>query len=78
MQSALLSAVHPVYLCENVELQGLLVVRLPAPFVPHYARLGPATAPHSHIGKLGGTAGRQNRPHNQGLQQGEIKPETSD
>ena len=41
MQSALLSAVHPVYLCENVELQGLLVVRLPALFVPHSASLGP-------------------------------------
>ena len=44
MQSALLSAVHPVYLCENVELQGLLVVRLPALFVPHSASLGPAMA----------------------------------
>ena len=28
----------------NVGLQGLLVVRLPAPFVPHSASLGPATA----------------------------------
>ena len=33
-----------VYLCTNVGLQGLLVVRLPAPFVPHSARLSPATA----------------------------------
>ena len=28
----------------NVGLQGLLVVRLPAPFVPHSASLGPTTA----------------------------------
>ena len=28
----------------NVGPQGLLVVRLPAPFVPHSASLGPATA----------------------------------
>ena len=34
----------PVYLCTNVGPQGLLVVRLPAPFVPHSASLGPATA----------------------------------
>ena len=34
----------PVYLCTNVGLQGLLVVRLPAPLVPHSASLGPATA----------------------------------
>ena len=33
-----------VYLCTNVGLQGLLVVRLPAPFVPHSASLGPAMA----------------------------------
>ena len=31
----------PVYLCANVGLQGLLVVRLPAPFI---ASLGSATA----------------------------------
>ena len=37
----------------------------------------PAT-PHSRIDKPGGTAGDQNRPHNPGLQQGEIKPQTSD
>ena len=34
----------PVYLCVNVGLQGLLVVRLPALFVPHSTSLGPATA----------------------------------
>ena len=33
-----------VYLCGNVGPQGLLVVRLPAPFVPHSTSLGPATA----------------------------------
>ena len=33
-----------VYLCMNVGPQGLLVVRLPALFVPHSASLGPATA----------------------------------
>ena len=42
--SALLPAVCPVYLCANVGPQGMLVVRLPAPFVPHSASLGPATA----------------------------------
>ena len=30
-----------VYLCVNVGPQGLLVVRLPAPFVPHSTSLGP-------------------------------------
>ena len=34
----------PVYLCANVGPQGLLVVRLPAPFIPQSAGLGPATA----------------------------------
>ena len=34
----------PVYLCANVGSQGLLVVILPALFVPHSASLGPATA----------------------------------
>ena len=43
-RSALLPAVCPVYLCANVGLQGLLVVRLPAPFIPHSASLGPAMA----------------------------------
>ena len=33
----------PVYLCVSVGPQGLLVVRLPAPFVPHSASLSPAT-----------------------------------
>ena len=32
------------FICANVGPQGLLVVRLPAPFVPHSASLGPATA----------------------------------
>ena len=32
------------FICMNVGLQGLLVVRLPALFVPHSASLGPATA----------------------------------
>ena len=34
--------------------------------------------PHSHIDKPGETAGERNRPHNPGLQRGEIKPQTSD
>ena len=42
--SATLSPALSVYLCVNVGLQGLLVVRLPALFVPHSASLGPATA----------------------------------
>ena len=42
--SATLSPALSVYLCVNVGLQGLLVVRLPAPFVPHSTSLGPATA----------------------------------
>ena len=41
--SATLSPALSTYLCANVGLQGLLVVRLPAPFVPHSASLGPAT-----------------------------------
>ena len=36
--------VCPVSLCSNVGLQGLLVVGLPALFVPHSASLGPTTA----------------------------------
>ena len=44
MRSALLPAICRVYLCANVGPQGLLVVGLPAPFVPHSASLGPATA----------------------------------
>ena len=42
--SATLSLALLVYLCANVGSQGLLVVRLPAPFVPHSASLGLATA----------------------------------
>ena len=40
--STTLSPALSVYLCANVGPQGLLVVRLPAPFVPHSASLGPA------------------------------------
>ena len=40
--SATLSPALWVYLCANVGLQGLLVVRLPALFVPHSTSLGPA------------------------------------
>ena len=32
------------FICGNVWPQGLLVLGLPAQFVPHYASLGPATA----------------------------------
>ena len=42
--SATLSPALLVYLCANVGPWGLLVVRLPAPLVPHSASLGPATA----------------------------------
>ena len=42
--SATLSLALSVYLCANVGPQGLLVVRLPAPLVPHSDSLGPATA----------------------------------
>ena len=42
--SATLSPALSVYLCANVGSQGLLVVRLPTLFVPHYASLSPATA----------------------------------
>ena len=42
--SATLSPALSVYLCANVGPQGLLVVRLPAPLVPHSDSLGPATA----------------------------------
>ena len=34
----------PVCLCANVGSQGLPVVRLPAPYIPHSASLGPTTA----------------------------------
>ena len=42
--STTLSLALSVYLCANVGPQGLLVVRLPSPFVPHSASLGPAMA----------------------------------
>ena len=42
--STTLSPVLSVYLCAKVGLHGLLVVRLPAPFVPHCASLSPAAA----------------------------------
>ena len=42
--SATLSPALSVYLCANVGPQGLLVVRLPASFVPHSSSLGPAKA----------------------------------
>ena len=40
--------------------------------------LADPAAPHLQIDKLGGTAGKQNRPCSPGLQRGEIKPQTSD
>ena len=43
-RSALVPAFRLVYLCSNVGTQGLPVVGLPAPLVPHSASLGPATA----------------------------------
>ena len=42
--SATLSPALSVYLCANVGPQGLLVLRLPVPFVPHSASLGSARA----------------------------------
>ena len=42
--SASLSPALSVYLFGNVGPQGLLVVRLPALFIPHSASLSPATA----------------------------------
>ena len=42
--SATLNPALSVYLCANVEWQGLLVVRLPAPLVPHSTSLGPTMA----------------------------------
>ena len=42
--SATPSPALSVYLCANVGPQGLLVLGLPAPFVPHSVSLGPATA----------------------------------
>ena len=37
-------------------------------------QLADPAAPHLHIDKPGGTAGERSRPHNPGLQLGEIKP----
>ena len=42
--SATLSSALSVYLCTKVGMQGLLVVRLPAPLVPYSASLGSTTA----------------------------------
>ena len=42
--SATLSPALLVYLCVNVGLQGVLVLGLPVPFVPHSVNLGPTTA----------------------------------
>ena len=42
--SATLSPALSVYLCVNVGPQGLLVVKVPAPFVPHSTSLGPSMA----------------------------------
>ena len=42
--SATMSPALSVYLCANVGPQGLLVLGLPASFIPHSASLGPATA----------------------------------
>ena len=50
--SANLSPALSVYLCATVGSQGLLVVRLPAPFVPHSTSLGPATSRHGHASPL--------------------------
>ena len=51
-RSALLPTVHPVYLCTTVGPQGLLVVRLPAPFIPHSASLGPPWQRESSLPRL--------------------------
>ena len=42
--STTLSRALSVYLCANVGPQGLLVLGLPVPFVPHSASLSPSTA----------------------------------
>ena len=42
--SSILSLALSVYLCANVGLQGLLVVRLPTPFIPLSTSLGPTEA----------------------------------
>ena len=50
--SAPLSTALLVYLCANVGPQGLLVVRLPAPFIPHSASLGPPWQRESSLPRL--------------------------
>ena len=50
--SASLPTICPVYLCTNVGPQGLLVVGLPAPFVPHSASLGPPRPRESSLPRL--------------------------
>ena len=45
--STTLSPALSVYLCVNVGPQGLLVVRLPAPLVPHSASLGHLSQSHN-------------------------------
>ena len=47
--STTMSLALSVYLCVNVGLQDLLVVRLPSPFIPHSASLGP---PQQHKSSL--------------------------
>ena len=50
--SASLPAVCPVYLCANVGPQGLLVVTLPAPFVPQSTVSVPPRPPKSSPARL--------------------------
>ena len=45
-RSASILTIRLVYLCTNVGPQGLLVLGLPALFIPHSASLSPATAIH--------------------------------
>ena len=45
--STTLSPALSVYFCANVGLQGLLVVRLAAPFIPHSTSLVPPQQPES-------------------------------
>ena len=50
--STTLSPALSVYLCTTVGPQGLLVVRLPAPFIPHSASLGPPRQRESSLPRL--------------------------
>ena len=50
--SATLSSALSVYLCTNAGSQGLPVVRLPAPFVPHSSSLSPARQRESSLPQL--------------------------